>query len=102
MVNWTDHGAVFSYTGFTWSRGMYGRKQCIYRNGKYYFYVPVNQKNGGNAIGVAVSDSPTVPFRDALGSPLLVGYGYIDPTVFIDDAGQAYLYWEIHIFIMSN
>ncbi len=93
MVNWTDHGAVFSYTGFTWSRGDAWAGQCIYRNGKYYFYVPVNQKNGGNAIGVAVSDSPTGPFRDALGSPLLVGYGYIDPTVFIDDAGQAYLYW---------
>ena len=93
MVNWTDHGAVFSYTGFSWSRGDAWAGQCIYRNGKFYFYVPVNQKNGGNAIGVAVSDSPTGPFRDALGSPLLVGYGYIDPTVFIDDDGQAYLYW---------
>lgn len=93
MVNWTDHGAVFSYAGFSWSRGDAWAGQCIYRNGKFYFYVPVNQKNGGNAIGVAVSDSPTGPFRDALGSPLLVGYGYIDPTVFIDDDGQAYLYW---------
>jgi len=93
MVNWTDHGAIFSYTGFTWSRGDAWAGQCIYRNGKFYFYVPVNQKNGGNAIGVAVSDSPTGPFHDVLGSPLLVGYGYIDPTVFIDDDGQAYLYW---------
>ena len=44
------------------------------------------------AIGVGVSDSPTGPFRDALGRPL-VGNGEIDPTVFIDDDGQAYLYW---------
>ena len=44
------------------------------------------------AIGVAVSDSPTGPFRDALGHPL-VENGEIDPTVFIDDDGQAYLYW---------
>ncbi|MGE5448869.1 MAG: carbohydrate-binding protein, partial [Bacteroidales bacterium] len=36
---------------------------------------------------------PTGPFKDALGKPLLVGYGYIDPTVFIDDDNQAYLYW---------
>lgn len=93
MVNWTDHGAIFSYKDFSWSRGDAWAGQCVYRNGKFYFYVPVNQKNGGNAIGVAVSDSPTGPFKDALGAPLLVGYGYIDPCVFIDDDGQAYLYW---------
>lgn len=93
MVNWTDHGAVLTYKDFEWSRGDAWAGQCIYRNGKFYYYLPVNQKNGGNAIGVAVSDSPTGPFKDALGKPLLVGYGYIDPTVFIDDDNQAYLYW---------
>jgi arabinoxylan arabinofuranohydrolase len=93
MVNWTDHGMVLSYTDFSWASGDAWAGQCIYRNGKFYFYVPINQKSGGNAIGVAVSDNPTGPFSDALGSPLLIGYGYIDPTVFIDDDGQAYLYW---------
>jgi hypothetical protein len=93
MVNWTDHGKVLSYKDFSWSGGDAWAGQCIYRNGKYYFYVPVTQKTGGNAIGVAVSDSPTGPFKDALGKPLLIGNGYIDPTVFIDDDGQAYLYW---------
>lgn len=93
MVNWTDHGVVLSYKDFSWSRGDAWAGQCIYRNGKFYFYVPLNQKNGGNAIGVAVSDTPAGPFKDALGIPLLTGGGYIDPTVFIDDDGQAYLYW---------
>lgn len=46
------------------------------------------------AIGVAVSDHPTGPFKDALGHLLVTtGWGDIDPTVFIDDDGQAYLYW---------
>jgi Beta-xylosidase len=93
MVNWTDHGSILSYKTFDWSRGDAWAGQCIQRNGKFYYYLPVNQKNGGNAIGVAVSDSPTGPFKDALGKPLLTGYGYIDPTVYIDDDGQAYLYW---------
>lgn len=93
MVNWTDHGTVLSYKDFDWARGDAWAGQCIYRNGKFYFYVPVNKKNGGNAIGVAISDSPTGPFRDAIGSPMLTGNGYIDPTVFIDDDGQAYLFW---------
>jgi arabinoxylan arabinofuranohydrolase len=93
MVNWTDHGAVLSYKTFEWARGDAWAGQCIFRNGKFYYYLPVNQKNGENAIGVAVSDSPTGPFKDAIGKPLLTGYGYIDPTVYIDDDGQAYLYW---------
>jgi Beta-xylosidase len=93
MVNWTDRGTIFSYKGFSWSRGDAWAGQCIPRNGKFYYYVPVNMKNGGNAIGVAVADSPAGPFKDAIGAPLLIGYGYIDPTVYIDDDGQAYLYW---------
>ena len=100
MVNWTDHGTVLSYTDFEWSRGDAWAGQVIHRNGKFYYYVPVNKKNGGNAIGIAVSDSPTGPFKDVLGEPFLEGHGYIDPTAFIDDdarlpngQGQAYLYW---------
>lgn len=93
MVNWTDHGAILSYKDFSWSRGDAWAGQCIFRNGKFYYYLPVNQKNGGNAIGVAISDKPTTGFKDALGKPLLSGFGYIDPSVFIDDDGQAYLYW---------
>jgi arabinoxylan arabinofuranohydrolase len=91
MVNWTDHGSPLSYKSFTWGTGDAWAGQCIPRNGKFYFYVPMN--NGSNKIGVAVGDTPIGPFKDALGKPLLGGGGYIDPTVFIDDDGQAYLYW---------
>jgi hypothetical protein len=93
MVNWTDLGSPSSYKDFSWARGDAWAGQCIYRNGKFYYYVPINQKGGGNAIGVAVADKPQGPYRDAIGKPLLAGHGYIDPTVFIDDDGQAYLYW---------
>jgi arabinoxylan arabinofuranohydrolase len=46
-------------------------------------------------IGVAVADRPTGPFKDAIGKPMLSRYDccYIDPTVFIDDDKQAYMYW---------
>lgn len=94
MVNWTDHGSPLSYQTFQWSRGDAWAGQCVERNGKFYFYAPVNKKNGGKVIGVAVSDQPTGPFKDALGHPLVsTGSGDIDPTVFIDEDGQAYLYW---------
>ena len=95
MVNWTDRGAPLSVETFSWASKDAWAGQCVFRNGKFYWYVPLNQSNGkGMAIGVAVSTSPAVPFSDAIGKPLVhSGNGDIDPTVFIDDDGQAYLYW---------
>jgi hypothetical protein len=89
MVNWTDHGTPLSWTTFSWaSANKSWAPHCVERNGKFYMYVPVSDR-----IGVAVADSPTGPFKDAIGAPLLTNYQYIDPTVYIDDDGQAYLYF---------
>ncbi|MDG9676942.1 family 43 glycosylhydrolase [Micromonospora sp. DH14] len=93
MVNWTDHGVPMNLATFAWADANAWAGQVIARNGKFYWYVPVRQRsNGQMVIGVAVADSPTGPFRDAIGRPL-VGNGEIDPHAFIDDDGQAYLYW---------
>ncbi len=94
MVNWTDHGSPLSLKDFSWAKSDAWAGQCIERGGKFFFYVPVNQTNGGMAIGVAVADKPTGPFKDALGKPLVFDkWGDIDPCVFLDDDGQAYLAW---------
>ena len=98
MVNWTDHGTVLSRDDFKWMDTKDPRAwapQCVERNGKFYMYVPVHKKNGGMVIGVGVSDKPTGPFVDAIGKPLVDegDWNDIDPTVFIDDDGQAYLYF---------
>ena len=94
MVNWTDHGAVASLKNFTWMNKSNGAwaPQCIERNGKFYLYVPIH----GEGIAVLVSDSPTGPFIDPIGKRLVDSdhiWQDIDPTVAIDDNGQAYLYW---------
>ena len=86
MVNWTDHGSPLSYHSFSWANGKAWAPHCVERGGK--FYIPVS-----DAIGVAVADSPIGPFEDALGERLVNNYQYIDPTVFVDDDGQAYLYF---------
>lgn len=92
MANWTDHGSPMGLATFAWAEADAWAGQVVERDGRFFFYVPVKQRGGGMAIGVGVSDSPTGPFRDAIGRPL-VGNGEIDPTVMIDDDGQAYLYW---------
>ena len=95
MVNWTDHGIIGGvnepYKTFKWADGNNAwAPQCIERKGKFYLYCPFPWK-GQMAIGVAVADNPFGPFVDPLGKPLVTGS--YDPTVFIDNDGQAYLYW---------
>jgi arabinoxylan arabinofuranohydrolase len=99
MVNWTDLGSPLSLQTFAWVKDSAWAGQCIERDGKFYWYVPMEQKTGGMAIGVAVGDSPTGPFKDPLGKPLVFDkQGDIDPAVFIDDDGQAYLSWGNPIY----
>ncbi|MEQ9825344.1 MAG: glycoside hydrolase family 43 protein [Puniceicoccaceae bacterium] len=95
MVNWTDHGSPLSLDDFSWASKDAWAAQCIERNGKFYFYICAHHTELNRmAIGVAVSDSPTGPFVPPFDEPLVAAHwGDIDPTVFIDDDGQAYLYW---------
>jgi hypothetical protein len=93
MVNWTDHGSPASYRTFSWGTGDAWAPHGAARNGKFYLYVPINNSTGSK-LGVAVANSPLGPFTDALGKALVsTGSGNIDPNVFIDDDGKAYLYW---------
>lgn len=91
MVNWTDRGAVASLQNFSWAPKKNGAwaAQVIERNGKFYMYCPIHLKG----IGVLVSDSPYGPFKDPLAKPLISkSIDGIDPTVYIDNDGQAYLF----------
>ncbi|MGV3766050.1 MAG: glycoside hydrolase family 43 protein [Chitinophagaceae bacterium] len=93
MVNWTEQGAVASLKNFKWVNTDNGAwaAQCVERNGKFYLYCTVPN---GIGIGVLVADSPYGPFTDPIGKPLVKNTPEdIDPTVLIDDDGQAYMYW---------
>lgn len=104
LTDWTDHGMIVTQNKVPWvkpdSYSMWA-PDCIYRNGKYYFYFPSTSgdttKVKGFTIGVAIADKPTGPFVPK-GEPIKNVRG-IDPNVFIDKDGQAYLYWsQGHIF----
>ena len=99
MVNWTEHPTPLKSTDFKWNvTNDAWAAHVTERNGKYYYYISTS----GAGIGVAVSDRPEGPYKDALGKPLLTkedcegadhGWVCIDPAVFIDDDGQAYIFW---------
>lgn len=104
LVNWTDHGAIFSVKDLSWADNFAWAPDCAYKNGKYYFCFPVgtgfkdrvNSKNSTKwmGIGMAVSDSPTGPFKDAIGKPLWKTPYANDPCLFIDDDGKGYFYFN--------
>ncbi len=111
MVNWTDHGSIFHVDHIRPADAPAADKYALwapdmlYRNGIYYLYYPVrilhsDKKNdkGGRVttsyLGIATSDHPTKPFKVVV--PRIPGTNGIDPSVFIDDDGQPYLYWGHH------
>ena len=100
LTNWTDHGVRMRLADFGWANRNAWAPQMVERDGRFFWYVPV-QKAATNSmsIGVAVADDPLGPFTDAIGGPLIDSTVAnhssfdIDPTVLVDDDGQAYLYW---------
>jgi len=103
MTDWKEHPVPLRVKDFSWAKGDAWASQVIERNGQFYWYVAVEHGTiKGKAIGVAVADNPTGPFKDAKGSAIItndmttdtkISWDDIDPTVYIDDDGQAYLFW---------
>lgn len=103
MVDWEAHGAVLHTDQFDWANGQAWAGHVVERDSKYYWYVTVEHGSiPGKSIGVAVADSPKGPWKDALGKALItndmttqtgIGWDDIDPAVFIDEDGSAYIYW---------
>jgi hypothetical protein len=98
LVDWTDHGVIVSQETVPWVNAKaysLWAPDAIRRNGKYYFYFPAPARDTslgrGFSIGLAVSGSPSGPFAPEP-QPITRARG-IDPNVFIDQDGQAYLYW---------
>lgn len=94
MTNWTLHENVISSKGaddaIPYSDSLMYAPDCQYKDGTYYMYYTLNSPT--NTEGVATSDSPVGPFRNARNINLH-GYNQIDPAVFLDDDGTAYYLW---------
>jgi beta-xylosidase len=104
MLNWKAHGAIMKATDFKWAKGEAWAEHMVKRHGKYYFYTTVRHKDDkpGFAIGVAVSDSPTGPFKDAIGHALVTDdmttqtpndWDDIDPAIYIEENGDVYMFF---------
>ncbi len=94
LVNWSSGGTILDLPrSLGWAKRQAWTPDCIERDGNYFLYFCAEAK-----IGVATASQPTGPFIDARGAPLLQAGGQvraqtISPHAFIDDDGQAYLYY---------
>jgi hypothetical protein len=101
LVHWKDHGVILSQEKVPWvdsTAYSLWAPDCIFRDGKYYFYFPARphdrSKGLGPAIGVAISGSPYGPYEPE--TDPIRGVSGIDPNPFIDKDGKAYLFWAMH------
>src|SRR5690606_3146963 len=86
----TDHGVALAVKDIPWAGRQFWDSDCAYKNGKYYLYFPLKDKNDIFRIGVAVSDKPEGPFTP-MDAPMKGSYS-IDPCVFEED-GNHYMYF---------
>jgi beta-xylosidase len=84
-----DHGEVLNVKDVPWASQQMWAPDATFKNGTYYFYFPAKDKERIFRIGVATSKSPAGPFTPE--ANYIQGSFSIDPCVFVDDDGQAYL-----------
>jgi hypothetical protein len=96
LVDWKDHGVIVSQTGVEWADpagyAMWA-PDCVFKNGKYYFYFPAAAKEKGFRIGVAIADKPYGPFKPE--AKAIDGVRGIDPSVLVDKDGASYIYYSM-------
>ena len=86
-----DNGLALHVEDVPWAERQMWAPDAACKNGKYYLYFPAKRANGIFQIGVAVSDTPTGPFKP---EPEAIKGSYsIDPAVFEDSDGKYYIYF---------
>jgi arabinoxylan arabinofuranohydrolase len=103
LTDWRDHGVIVKQTDVEWvnptAYSMWA-PDSVFKDGKYYFYFPAIAKSGGFKIGVAIADEPYGPFKP-VATPI-EGVSGIDPCVFIDKDGNAYLFYSANKILVAK
>ena len=86
-----DHGVALHVDDVPWAKQQMWAPDANEKDGKFYLFFPAKDYEGIFRIGVAISDSPTGPFKAE--PKAIEGSFSIDPAVFKDDDGAYYMYF---------
>ena len=86
-----DNGVALHVDDVPWAQQQMWAPDANEKDGKFYLFFPAKDYKGIFRIGVAVSDSPTGPFKAE--PEAIQGSFSIDPAVFKDDDGAYYMYF---------
>lgn len=89
LKKWQKEPKLALHKDDTWADRWFWAPEVYHVNGKFYMYFSADEH-----IGVAVADSPFGPFVQTVKKPMIEGEKTIDNTLFIDDDGKAYLYFD--------
>jgi hypothetical protein len=92
LKTWINHGVVLDPQldkGFEYAHSNMNAPDAAYKDGWYYWYFPSDITE----VGVAKSRTPIGPWESAVTNEITTIF---DPTVFVDDDGQAYIYGNDH------
>lgn len=87
----TDHGVALHVKDIPWAGRQLWAPDAVCKNGKYYLYFPLKDKNDIFRIGVAVADKPEGPFIPEA-NPIKGSFS-IDPAVLEDEDGKYFIYF---------
>lgn len=87
----TVHPVALDVDDVPWASGQMWAPDAAFKDGTYYFYFPAKDSAGIFRMGVATGDRPEGPFR-AEPEPIEGSFS-MDPAVFVDDDGAAYMYF---------
>jgi beta-xylosidase len=100
LTHWERHDDIIDMSGFPWAKCAIWAPTIIEKNGLYYYVFASNDiphKSEVGGLEIAVSDSPTGPFKALLDRPLVGefhnGAQPIDAHLFKDDDGTVYLFY---------
>jgi len=86
----TDHGVVLDVKDIPWAGRQLWDCDVAHKNGKYYMYFPLKDRNDIFRIGIAIADRPEGPFIPQ-NDPMRGSYS-IDTCIF-EENGQYFMYF---------
>lgn len=89
LVKWSSTHSLALHKADVWADRLFWAPEVYHVKGKFYMYYTADEH-----ICVATSNSPLGPFKQDIQKPMIENEKCIDNSLFIDDDGKPYLFFD--------